>query len=182
MLLFVSAHWDGLSPQARFALVVGLVSGFHIAAAAAGGRFPGMATTLHAVGTVSLGAGIFLAGQIFNAAPHMLEINWVPLVGSIVITHKTWDAFPAAQQEALSRAAKEATSQLETDSRQESENSVVAMKKRGLILHKATPEIDAEWRKAAEEAYPRIRGGMVPADMFDEVRRLLQEFRAGAKS
>ena len=70
VLLFVSAHWDGLSPQARFALVVVLVSGFHIAAAAAGGRFPGMATTLHAVGTVSLCAGIFLAGQIFNLDEH----------------------------------------------------------------------------------------------------------------
>jgi uncharacterized membrane protein len=70
VLLFVSAHWDALSPQARFALVVLLVAVFHVAGAATERRFPGMATALHAVGTVALGAGIFLAGQIFNLDGH----------------------------------------------------------------------------------------------------------------
>jgi hypothetical protein len=51
------------------------------------------------------------------------------------------------------------------------------MKKRGLIVHRLTPEIEAEWRKGAEEVYPKIRGRMVPADKFDEVRRLLEEYR-----
>jgi len=70
VLLFVSAHWDALSPQARFAVVVLLVAVFHVAGAATERRFPGMATALHAVGTVALGAGIFLAGQIFNLDEH----------------------------------------------------------------------------------------------------------------
>jgi len=70
VLLFVSAHWDTLSPQARFALVIFLVAVFHIAGATVAGRFPGMATALHAVGTVAFGAGIFLAGQIFNLDEH----------------------------------------------------------------------------------------------------------------
>jgi uncharacterized membrane protein len=70
VLLFVSAHWDALSPQARFALVVLLVAVFHVAGAATERRFPGMAVALHAVGTVALGAGIFLAGQIFNLDEH----------------------------------------------------------------------------------------------------------------
>jgi len=30
-----------------------------------------------------------------------------------------------------------------------------------------------------EDVYPRIRGNMVPADMFDKVQRLLAEYRAG---
>jgi hypothetical protein len=29
----------------------------------------------------------------------------------------------------------------------------------------------------AEASYPRIRGNIVPADYFDEVRRLLNEYR-----
>src|SRR5262249_61736495 len=33
-------------------------------------RFAVLSTTLHAVGTISLGAGIFLAGQIFNLQEH----------------------------------------------------------------------------------------------------------------
>jgi len=69
-LLFVSAHWDTLSPAARFALVLGMVAVFHLAGAATAARFPPLATTLHALGTVSLGAGIALAGQIFNLDEH----------------------------------------------------------------------------------------------------------------
>ncbi len=65
VLLFVAAHWDSLAPAGRFGLVLALVAAFHVAAAALA-RLPALATTLHAVGTAALGAGVFLAGQIFN--------------------------------------------------------------------------------------------------------------------
>ncbi len=70
VLLFVAAHWDALSPSMRFALVLLLVAIFHVAAAFVTDRFPALSTTLHAVGTVCLGGGIFLAGQIFNLQEH----------------------------------------------------------------------------------------------------------------
>lgn len=70
VLLFVSAHWDTMSPQFRFGLVVLLVALFHVIGALVAERFAGMSTTLHAIGTVALGAGIFLAGQIFNLEEH----------------------------------------------------------------------------------------------------------------
>lgn len=70
ILLFVSAQWDFLSPAARFALTLLLVAIFHAAAALVVERFPAMSTALHAIGTVALGAGIFLAGQIFNLDEH----------------------------------------------------------------------------------------------------------------
>jgi hypothetical protein len=43
-----------------------------------------------------------------------------------------------------------------------------------------SPEVEAEWRRTAEEFYPAIRGRLVPAEFFDEVRRLLAEYRAQA--
>ena len=70
VLLFVAAHWDALSPAVRFTLVLFLVALFHVAAALTASLFTVLATTLHAVGTVCLGAGIFLAGQIFNLQEH----------------------------------------------------------------------------------------------------------------
>jgi hypothetical protein len=70
LLLFVSAHWDSLSPEVRFGLIVLLVAGFHVAGAFVSQRFPAMAVALHAVGTVALGAGIYLAGQVFNLDEH----------------------------------------------------------------------------------------------------------------
>jgi uncharacterized membrane protein len=70
VLLFVAAHWDALSPGARSALVLATVAGFHLVGAAADARWPALGTTLHACGTVALGGGIFLSGQIFNLQEH----------------------------------------------------------------------------------------------------------------
>lgn len=70
VLLFVSAHWDTLSPGQRFALVLLLVAIFHLSAAGISERFSVLATVLHGVGTIALGAGIFLAAQIFNLQEH----------------------------------------------------------------------------------------------------------------
>lgn len=70
VLLFVSSHWPTLAPSQRFALVLGLVAMFHAAGAAVVERAPTLAEGLHASGTMALGAGIFLAGQIFNMAEH----------------------------------------------------------------------------------------------------------------
>lgn len=70
VLLFVSAQWDVLSPAARFTVVLAGVGALHVAGAAAAERWPALAVTLHAVGTASLGAGVYLAGQIFNLDEH----------------------------------------------------------------------------------------------------------------
>ena len=70
VLLFVAAHWDTLPPGARFTLVLAMVGIFHLAGALTTRGFPAAATTLHALGTGTLGAGIFLAGQIFNLREH----------------------------------------------------------------------------------------------------------------
>lgn len=70
VLLFVAANWDALSPGSRFALVLVLVSIFHVAGAVVADRFRAMSEALHAVGTVALGGGIALSGQIFNLDEH----------------------------------------------------------------------------------------------------------------
>lgn len=70
ILLFVAAHWDELSPGWRFSLVLLLVTAFPVAGAFTSERFPALATTFYAIGTVCVGAGIFLSAQIFNLQEH----------------------------------------------------------------------------------------------------------------
>ncbi len=85
VVLFVSAHWDELSPGARLALVLSMVAVFHAgggmfhpndedlssgAPGTARRSFEGMSSALHAVGTVATGAAIALVGQIFNIQEH----------------------------------------------------------------------------------------------------------------
>ncbi len=137
---------------------------------------PGLQTGLiSAVPTIPFYA---LAGQFYGSARHMLELNWAPLVGAMVITKKTWDTWPPTTRDALLNAAREAGDAITAKSRAEGEEAVETMTKRGLTVHPVTPEVEAEWRKVVEGVYPQIRGRIVPADLFDEVQRVLQEYRA----
>lgn len=71
LLLFVAAHWDNLAPAWRFSLILTLLIALHGFAAASARGFPSLAVALHAVGSIALGAGIFLVAQIFH-----LEAHW----------------------------------------------------------------------------------------------------------
>ena len=118
-----------------------------------------------------------LAGQFNLAATYMLEINYVPLVGGLVVTRKAWDATPVPAREVLRRSAEAAGRKITLQSRQEMHESVAAMQKRGLKVTQMTPAAEAEWRTLFDGVYPKIRGDLVPADIFDEVQRLLREYR-----
>ncbi|MEY3469220.1 MAG: hypothetical protein RL203_1314 [Pseudomonadota bacterium] len=122
-----------------------------------------------------------LATQVFNTAPNMLEINWAPIVGALVVTQKAWDDMTPAGQQALKAAGEKAGAQIRNKARQEVEEAVDAMKKRGLVVNKPNAEQQREWNDLAEKLYPRIRGNLVPAETFDEVFKHLKAFRAGKK-
>jgi len=111
----------------------------------------------------------------------MLEINWVPLVGATIVSKKSWDATPADKRPALMQAAAEAGKQIRAQGRKESDEAVTAMEKRGLKVIKPTPEDLADWVRFADEAYPTIRGKLISAEMFDQIAKLVKEYRAQAK-
>ena len=140
---------------------------------------PGLQTGL--IEAVAMPPFFALASQVDTQARHMLALNWAPLFGATVISKKTWDTIPEATRAAMLAAAQDAGQQMKTRNRAESDQAVAAMQKRGLVLHPVAPQIEAEWRKATEEYYPKIRGNLVPADLFDEVQRLLQQYRSAPK-
>lgn len=119
-----------------------------------------------------------LAGQFYDPAPHMVNVNWAPLVGALVMTKKAWDEFNPDEQKAMRASAEDAGKQMRAQARKENVEAVDAMKKRGLTVHTPSPADLAAWEKLAESAYPTIRGKMVPQDLFDEVRKLVAEYRA----
>ena len=108
----------------------------------------------------------------------MLALDWAPMVGAVLVTRKVWEEMSPAGRQALRQAGEIAGVQLRAVSRREQEESVAAMRQRGLKVQAVTPELQAEWRRVALATYPLIRGKMVPAESFDEVQRLLREYRA----
>ncbi|TXT27633.1 MAG: TRAP dicarboxylate transporter-DctP subunit [Rhodocyclaceae bacterium] len=122
-----------------------------------------------------------LATQIYTTANNMLDMNWSPIVGALIITKKAWDELTPEGQVIVREAGAKAGVQLRAKARQEVDEAVEAMKKRGLTVNKPNAEQMKEWNALADGLYPRIRGKLVPAEQFDEAVGLLKAFRAGKK-
>ena len=122
-----------------------------------------------------------LATQIYNSAPNMLDLNWAPIVGALVVTVKAWNELTPEGQAVVRDAGAKAGVQLRAKARQEVDEAVAAMEKRGLTVNKPNAEQMQEWNLLVEKLYPRIRGQLVPAETFDEVVGLLEAYRAGKK-
>lgn len=84
VLLFVAAHWDEMSPNARFATLLTKVAFFHAAGAFTRERSPRLSSALHGVGTAILGASIFLAAQVFNLQSHWPSGILMWAIGAVV--------------------------------------------------------------------------------------------------
>ena len=122
-----------------------------------------------------------LVGQFDRTAAHMLRINWVPIVGAVAMSAKAWDSLSPAGRAALTRAAAEAGEALRAQRNTRDDEIIKAMESRGLKVLPMTPEAERAWQDLARASWPKVRGTMVPADMFDRVERLLGEYRGTRK-
>ena len=119
-----------------------------------------------------------LSFQWYSLAPNMTDLRWAPLVGAIIIDKRTWDKIPADAREAIRAASRKAGEKLQTEVRKGSTESVKAMKEHRLTVVPVPHDAVLAWRTAAEGLYPKMRGFYVPADMFDEAKRLVEGVRS----
>ncbi len=82
----------------------------------------------------------------------MLEINWAPIVGALVVTKKSWDDMTPEAQAAVRAASDKAGVQIRTKARQEVDEAVDAMKKRGLVVNKPNAEQMRAWNDLARNS------------------------------
>lgn len=98
VLLFVAAHWEEMPPATRFSLVLFLVAVFHFAGTLKPERYPLLSLGLHTLGTLAMGAGIFLTGEIFNLQEHWPTgvLLWAvgAWIGALLLRH--WGQFALA--------------------------------------------------------------------------------------
>ncbi len=123
-----------------------------------------------------------LTSQWFGLAKHMTAVNWTPLNGATVMTKAKWDELKeVGDQDAFRKAAEEEVAKTNLEVRGLGEKAAKAMIERGLSVHEPTAAELAAWKKAAENAYPTLREKVIPAKFFDEVQRLVNEYRAKKK-
>ena len=119
-----------------------------------------------------------LSAQWFALAPNMLDVPWAPLVGATVISNETWDAIPTQYHEEFMAAVREIGTGLRDEIRRQDAKAITVMKKYGLNVVSPDAATRAQWKTAAERTYPIMRGKVVPEEVFDRCKSLLDEYRA----
>ncbi len=116
-----------------------------------------------------------LAARLHDKANHMIDVNWGYLIGATLVRKDAWNRIPADLRPKLMAAARELGLQVDAEVRKQNDQAVVAMARQGLQVIRPDP---APWRADAEKAWPVIRGRVIPAPFFDEVKRARDQYRA----
>ena len=122
------------------------------------------------------------ANQVATYAPYMLDLNWAPVTGALVLTEKAWKQLDQPTQDWLRETSERAGHGMRAASRAEDEQTIRAMvEKQGLKVVTLSPEAEREFRTEVARTYPRIRDALVPAPMFDKAVETLKKGGAPAQ-
>jgi TRAP-type C4-dicarboxylate transport system substrate-binding protein len=112
----------------------------------------------------------FLANfnQVATYAPYMLDLKWAPVTGALVLTEKAWSQLDRPTQQWLIETSERAGHTIRAASRAEDEHTIRAMvEKQGLKVVTLSAAAERQFREEVARIYPRIRGTLVPAPIFD---------------
>ena len=105
--------------------------------------------------------------QLFRNAKYMLELRVAPLLGATVITNDAWNKISPDDRAKLLPAAAVMEKRLLSEAAAQEAKAVTAMQARGLVVTKLDAKTLAEFRAEGEKFRASMRGGMVPADIYD---------------
>lgn len=128
------------------------------------------------IDTVAAAPLYAFTARLFQKANKMLDLPWSLLVGALVVKKDAWEQIPAELRPKLLELVHEYGKRIDGEVRRMNDDAVSQMKRQGLEVL-APGDVDA-WRKLADTANQVVRVRSVPAETFDEVKRLTQEYRS----
>ena len=131
---------------------------------------------------VSVPPIVALVSQFERRVPFMVDLNYAPLVGACVMRHELWDKLSTAQRDAMLQVAQSTGAEIVRRTRLESDQAVAKMQSQGLTVYSLSAEQRAAWQAEGDTFQARARGRVVPADLHDQVFRLVAEYRSGKRT
>jgi TRAP-type transport system periplasmic protein len=119
-----------------------------------------------------------LTTRLFEKANHMVDLPWGYIYGATIVRKDAWEKIAPEVRTRLQAIAIELGKKVDTEVRKLNVDAVAAMKKQGLQVVSVDPK---PWREVMERSWPVVRGGVVPAAFFDEVKVARDQCRAGKK-
>lgn len=151
-------------------------NGFHPQALAATDILTGLQTGL--IDAFQSPSIVALANQWFGAAKNMLDLKLAVLVGATLLSKDTWEKIPAPVRPQVMKVSRDAGSDIREEIRKLESGSISMMQQFGLNVVRPDAAAYGEWKQLIEsKLYPSLRGQGMPPDLFDEVKRLREEYR-----
>jgi len=119
-----------------------------------------------------------LTSQAYRQTPYMIQMNWAPLTGALVLNKKTWEKIPEDLRSPLMESSRQFGQRLIEETKRMEMEAMDAMRERGLTVVIPSPDEIQEWNAVAYDAYPKIRGKYVSAEDFDELQQIAEQFRS----
>ena len=119
-----------------------------------------------------------LTARLFDRARYMLDVPWSYMIGATLVRKDAWDRIPADLRPKLLAIAAELGERIDAEVKKLNDDAVKAMEKQGVQVVKGDP---AAWRAAMEKSWPIIRGGVIPAEFFEEAKAVRDQCRATAR-
>ncbi len=120
---------------------------------------------------------VALITRYYEQTKYMTDMKVQILMGATIIKKDTWEKIPADLRPKLMASARTAGDKLQRAIRDSYQRDVDAMKKAGLVVVPVDARTREMWRRSVEVGYPIIRGGVMPADAFDDALRYRDEYR-----
>jgi TRAP-type C4-dicarboxylate transport system substrate-binding protein len=108
-----------------------------------------------------------LTAHLYEKANHMMDAAWSHLVGATIVRKDAWEKIDPALRPKLQAIAAELGKKVDAEVKRLNTDAVAAMQKQGL---KVVPTDPAPWRSVMQNVWPIVRGGVVPAEFFDQVK------------
>ncbi len=135
----------------------------------------GMIDTVY---TAPMGAAAY---QWFALAPYRNPMEFMPVIGGIVISERTWRKIPPKYHEQMMEAVREAGEAFYLESEKINRDALDVMRKNGLVELDISDSQLGLWHDLFKDGYWMIvgEGKPVSQDVFDQVQARLNQYRAG---
>lgn len=153
-------------------------AGFHPVVLSSTDLLPGLTTGM--IDCVSNVPMYMLTTRTFEKARYMIDLPLGGLLGATVVRREAWARIAPDVQARLLEISRELGARIDAEVRRLNADAVDAMKKQGLEV--VAPNAPDEWRAALERSWPVLRGEVVPAEFFDQVRAARDACRAAGAS
>ena len=120
-----------------------------------------------------------LTARFFEKASYMMDAPWSHMMGATIVRKDTWEKIAPDLRPKLLAVAAELGKKVDEEVRRLNADAIAAMQKQGL---KVVPTDPAPWRTAMEKTWPIVRGGVIPAPFFDQVKAARDQCRGASTS